>query len=302
VTLPWVAFAVIRIVGLEDGFLVEALAFTPYVAASAIGPVLVAVLLRVWPAAVLAAVVCAALLVAVVPRGFGGPTEPVGGEGPTLRVLAANMEFGRGAPETLVELAADLDVDALGIEELTPFLAHSLEERGLSELLPHGVVHAKEGPGGIGLYARFPTGPSRRIQLPGGFPMIEAPVELPGAPAIALAAVHTNPPTASRWEEDLNALPAAEDDPLRIMFGDFNATLDHAAFRDLLGRGYEDAAATLGDGLTPTWPVGRDTLPALFAIDHVLADERVGIRDFSVHEIAGTDHKAVYAELVLPAG
>jgi hypothetical protein len=35
-------------------------------------------------------------------------------------------------------------------------------------------------------------------------------------------------------------------------------------------------------------------------IDHVLADKRVGVRTVSVHTIPGTDHRAVFAELVLP--
>jgi endonuclease/exonuclease/phosphatase family metal-dependent hydrolase len=83
--------------------------------------------------------------------------------------------------------------------------------------------------------------------------------------------------------------------------GDFNATLDHDEFRGLVDRGYDDVAETLGDGLTPTWPEHR-RFPPLVTIDHVLADERIGIRDYSAHEIAGSDHRAVYAELVLPAG
>ena len=32
-------------------------------------------------------------------------------------------------------------------------------------------------------------------------------------------------------------------------------------------------------------------------IDHVLADERLGVRAVSIHTIPGTDHRAVLAEL-----
>ena len=47
-----------------------------------------------------------------------------------------------------------------------------------------------------------------------------------------------------RWRGDLRALPpATPDGPLRILAGDFNATLDHAELRRLLDTGYEDAAA-----------------------------------------------------------
>lgn len=86
------------------------------------------------------------------------------------------------------------------------------------------------------------------------------------------------------------------------MIGDFNATLDHAAFRDVLGSGYADVAETLGNGFDPTWPVGRRILSPLFAIDHALVDERIGVRGFSTHEMPDSDHRAIFAELLLPAG
>ncbi|HLM31474.1 MAG TPA: endonuclease/exonuclease/phosphatase family protein [Solirubrobacterales bacterium] len=102
------------------------------------------------------------------------------------------------------------------------------------------------------------------------------------------------------WESDIEALPGAVEAPLRVLLGDFNATLDQEAFRDLLDRGYADVGSTLGDGLTPTWPTNR-IFPPLVTIDHVLADERIGIDDYSVHDIPGSDHRAVFAELTLPA-
>ena len=301
--LPWVLLAVVRTFGLEGGrpFL-EILALTPYLTAAVIIPMVTAIALRVWPAAAATVVAAVALLVAVVPRGFGGETAPAGEPGPTLRVLAANIEFGEGPADPLVALVEELDVDVLSVEELTPAFAERLERAGLPELLPRRVLDPEPGSGGGGFYTRLPVGDGRVEDLPGGFPLISVPVEPPGAPEVEISSVHTNPPTAPHWEEDLAALPAAEAIPLRILIGDFNATLDHAAFRDLLDRGYEDAAATLGEGFTVTWPVGRKLLPALFAIDHVLVDPRVGISAFSAHDLPPSDHRAVFAQLVLPAG
>ena len=104
------------------------------------------------------------------------------------------------------------------------------------------------------------------------------------------------------WDRDLRSLPAASPDgAITILAGDFNATLDHAELRRLIDTGYEDAAATVGDGLRPTWPQGR-RFPPPVTIDHVLADERCGVRKVTVHTIPGTDHRAVFAELVLPQG
>jgi endonuclease/exonuclease/phosphatase (EEP) superfamily protein YafD len=44
----------------------------------------------------------------------------------------------------------------------------------------------------------------------------------------------------------------------------------------------------------------RRTLPV--TIDHVLADERCGVRELEVIPLPGGDHRAVLAELVLPRG
>ncbi len=38
------------------------------------------------------------------------------------------------------------------------------------------------------------------------------------------------------------------------LVGDFNATLDQAALRDVVARGYRDAADVAGKGLEPTFP------------------------------------------------
>lgn len=301
-TAPWILWALIRVFGLESGSIgAQALAFTPFVAVAAVIPILIAALLRVWPATAVAVLVAAVLVLAVAPREFGHGSEPDGEPGPTLRVLAANMMLGGGDPQRLVDLVEQLDVDVLSVEELTPELERGLEDAGLTELLPQSVLEPLDGSGGGGLYGRVPGSSPDTSELPGGFAWVSVRLELPSAPAVDIASVHTVPPTAESWEQDLENIPPTGGTTMRILIGDFNATLDHDAFRNVLDRGYDDAAETIGAGLTPTWPVGHRE-PPLVAIDHVLADERLGVSSFSVHEIDGTDHKAVFAELVLPAG
>jgi hypothetical protein len=65
------------------------------------------------------------------------------------------------------------------------------------------------------------------------------------------------------------------------------------------GRGYRDVA---GEGLEPTWPDGDfdHPLPPV-TIDHVLADRRLGIVEYSVEDLPGTDHHPVHAVLALPS-
>jgi endonuclease/exonuclease/phosphatase (EEP) superfamily protein YafD len=112
-------------------------------------------------------------------------------------------------------------------------------------------------------------------------------------------------PGMANWYHDLRSQPPATvRGPTRILLGDFNATLDHATLRRLVNSGYRDAAAVAGTGLRTSWPsqwpsTGRRlTLPV--TLDHVLADRRIGVAAARPYRIAGTDHRAVYAELVLP--
>jgi endonuclease/exonuclease/phosphatase family metal-dependent hydrolase len=104
------------------------------------------------------------------------------------------------------------------------------------------------------------------------------------------------------WRADLEAEPRPDaSGPPRILLGDFNATLDHQPLRALIARGYRDAADVEGVGLIGTWgPYDGDPIPPV-TIDHVLVDERIGVRDVRVHGVARSDHRAVIAALTVPA-
>ena len=126
---------------------------------------------------------------------------------------------------------------------------------------------------------------------------------LPGGRTLRIVNVHPHVPSPAgvdRWHNSLSRLPSAGSGAPWVLIGDFNATLDHAALRDVLDRGYRDAADVTGDGLVPTWPSGR-RVPPQVTIDHVLADSRLGVADYGVEDLAGSDHRAVHASLFLPA-
>ena len=298
-------WAATRAFGLERGFpLVPLMSYTPFVVGACAVVVVVAVVLRRRGAALLAAVAAVALAGMVAPRALGGPTDPEGEAGPPLRVLTANMHFGSGSAEALVELVRAKRPDVLSLQELTPDLVRRLDAAGLGELMPHYMLEAQPGGAGTGIYARVPL--AERPRPAGTYnPWATAALDAGGAPEVVISAVHPPPPLRRRladWDADLRTLPGADvDGTVRILAGDFNATLDHAGLRRLMGTGYEDAAATVGAGLRPTWPAGR-RIPPPVTIDHVLADKRCGVRAVSVHTIPGTDHRAVFAELVLPRG
>ncbi|GAA2212437.1 hypothetical protein GCM10009850_078990 [Nonomuraea monospora] len=233
--------------------------------------------------------------------GTGTASASSSAGGRTLRVLTANLNGGRGDATVIVDLVRRLNVDVLSIQELTYSARDRLSAAGLATLLPYHVGRADyRGPEGSGVYSRYPMTERTGLFQPVGHHMPVVEVALPGGSAVEVVVVHPVAPvpsTVPEWEAGIATLPPAPSSgPPRILAGDFNATLDHAVFRRLLDTGYTDAAASTGQGLTPTWPHGR-SLPPLVAIDHVLTDGRGSAAATRVFDVPGSDHRALFADL-----
>jgi endonuclease/exonuclease/phosphatase (EEP) superfamily protein YafD len=281
---------------------VPLLSFTPQVTAGAWAS---ALLLRGAGPAAAAAVAGAALTAAVGPRAVPCRQPPTAG--PVLRVLTANLLAGRAVAEVLAELVCGQHADVLFVQELTDEAAARLQRAGLGDLLPHRVTQPVAHLTQSSIYARYPLRGGGPPAAPGSAARCTARLDLASGQAVELACIHAAPPkppwspgATARWRSQLSALPPPGDGP-RILAGDFNATLDHAQFRQLLRRGYQDAASQVGHGLAATWGPQPGRRLALLAIDHVLTDRRCAVLTTSAHWLAGTDHRALYAELRLPA-
>jgi endonuclease/exonuclease/phosphatase (EEP) superfamily protein YafD len=302
--LPGLLWTAVRLFGIERGLLVQLIAFTPYLAAWAVVPVAVALVLRRRPAALVAGLVAVTMGVVVAPRTL--PADPPPSGGPTVRVLTANLLAGTADPTEVVRLVRDHRVDVLAVQEFTPRARDELHRLGLVELLPYRQIAAEVGTTGSGLYSRFPISGGGIRRNVGGFSQAYGRLVVPGAAAVMAESAHPMAPYSLSvlrwWWTDLRAQPpATPGGELRILAGDFNATLDHAPLRALLATGYIDAADAAGAGLTGTWgPYDGDLIPPV-AIDHVLVDRRIGVAGTSVHPLPGSDHRAVLAELRLPA-
>jgi endonuclease/exonuclease/phosphatase (EEP) superfamily protein YafD len=299
--LVFLAFGVVRVLSLEDSaFLVGLMALTPYVIAAGVVLALLTLVARRWITGLLVVVMVLALSALLGPR-YLAEEQPSAG-GPHLRVMAVNLYLGQGDARTIVDLVHRQEVDILALPELTPAAVSALDRAGLAEALPYRVFDERPGGDGSGIASNMPL---RRIVLVDGSTLAQPStvVELPGNEDLELTAVHVQPPLSSSsvgtWREELAALPRATPDRrVRILAGDFNATLDHAAFRDLVDRGYADAAEETGEGFAPTW-ASWPTGPPL-TIDHILADSRCAISSYAVFDVPGSDHNAVLAEVVLP--
>jgi endonuclease/exonuclease/phosphatase (EEP) superfamily protein YafD len=280
--------------------LVPLMSFTPQVAAAA---PLAALGLRLagrrGPAAT--AVLASAALGLLV-RSRGVPKRQPEAAGPTLRVLTMNLLVGRADPEAVVDRVRQDDPDVLFLQELTADAETRLKKAGLEDLLPHAQVeHRDGGPRGSGIYSRFPL--SQGPSLPATFAaQPTALLELPGGETVELICVHPRAPALRRggsapWRAELAVLPPPGKRP-RVVAGDFNATIDHAAFRAVLRLGYADAAVQTGNALTRTW--GPQHKGLWLTLDHVLVTRGCAVLAYAVHDVPGSDHRAVYAEIRLP--
>ncbi|GAB1642672.1 endonuclease/exonuclease/phosphatase family protein [Krasilnikovia sp. MM14-A1259] len=307
--LPGAAWAVVRFGGWERDSLVQLFAFTPYVAAWAVVPALLAFAARRWLTAAVATVSAALLIVCVLPRSMAdhdrGPQTGV-----TLHVLTGNMYVGHADPATIVRLVRENDVAVLALQEYTGAARTALATAGLDQLLPYSSLALpiggdENGATGSALYSRYPIVAPGVRHNGGGFQQAYGTIQPPGARPVTFESAHPLAPFAvdvlPKWRSDLQAQPHAEaSGPLRVLMGDFNSTLDHRALRTVVSHGYRDAADATGKGLIGTWgPYADPRLPPV-TIDHVLVDERIGVADVSVHGLPHSDHRAVLADLRLP--
>lgn len=303
-TLVAVAYGAVRVLSLEpltdSAFLMVAMALSPYVAGACLLLGVVTFLLR---RRLLALVV---LIVALSLTAFLGPRylseEQPEATGPRLRIMAANLYLGHADARTIVNLVKQQQIDVLTMPELTPAEVSALDSAGLQELLPYQVFDDRPGGNGSGIAAKVPL---RKVILMRDTTLSQPSVviDLPGREDVELTAVHIQPPLSDpdvrTWRTELAGLPrTTSDDRVRILAGDFNATLDHTAFRNLLDRDYSDAAEETGKGLESTWS-SWPTGPPL-TIDHILVDSRCAIGSYAVHDVPGSDHNAIVAEVVLP--
>jgi len=87
---------------------------------------------------------------------------------------------------------------------------------------------------------------------------------------------------------------------MRVLAGDFNATLDHSPLRDLIDSGYRDAADAVGNGFVGTWgPYDGDPIPPV-TLDRVLVDRRIRVESTKVFGLPNSDHRALLAVVTLP--
>lgn len=308
-----VVVAVRAIGGEQKTPLVQITLLAPFSTFVALGALAFAVLVRGprrnWTALVLAALfgIQAAWLAPAMGVGVSA-ADPGPAAGP-VRVLTTNVFTGFGDPDVLVEQVRQRQVDLLVVVEITPGFENALVADGLDELLPYRIGASAWGADGTQVWSRWPI-----AEVPGGgsspYKMVSGVVRLPSGQSVTVTGVHPQSPIPNfvqQWRRDVATIDrrAREVEGPQIIAGDFNASRDHRVFRRILedGTGLVDAAEVIGvgGGAWPgfTWPASGRVLPPLVRLDHVLVTrDSFGVTEVSTVRIPGSDHLAVYAELV----
>ena len=248
-----------------------------------------------------------------------GQEESIGqgtGQRPSaeLKVMSLNAWKGQADAAEVVRLVRENGVGLLAVQELSPDLEKRLDAEGLGALLPHRISRSRDGAGGGAVYSSRPIIPVDSVDGSAfHMPTVQLELDAGGRQApLTVTNVHTKAPVwgrASQWRSELAALGRLAARPGNmLLLGDFNATLDHSEFRQILqgpdgtgpGGPRVDAGAAALARLVPTWPMDGPPLPGV-VIDHIVTGPQVRSRGYSVFPVAGSDHAAVLATLSVPA-
>ena len=259
---------------------------------------------RAWTAIMAVVVVGLGLqLWWISPQFMGSRPDPAAGA-QKLQVMSMNLYRGAADPALVIETAALERVDILVLQEVTPKALRELEEYGLTEAYPYRAGIPEEGVEGTMAFAAYRIRGAERLDTEFGSWSFD--VVLPQG-LLRMYAVHTQPPygDAVGWRDDLDAIAEAaeKDRELDLMAGDFNATADHAEFRQLADLDFHSAAERANAGWQPTWPEHGEKsflgmpLPRIVQIDHVLVGRSMTATSSETFSIKGTDHRALVAEV-----
>jgi endonuclease/exonuclease/phosphatase (EEP) superfamily protein YafD len=218
-----------------------------------------------------------------------------------VTVVQSNLKLGKADVSDVVSRVRSSGAALLTVEEMTPQALAALESTDLRGMMPYEFVVPGEGGTGTGIFSRYPLRNTAELN---GFAMtnLRADVDLPGAAATTVFAVHPIPPypyDPDRWVDEMKRLRETVHSVggnRVIVSGDFNATWDHAQYRSLLERGFRDATEQAGEGMQLTYPADR-SYPPLIGIDHVVT-RGFTATSLSTFSVTRSDHRALVVALV----
>lgn len=242
--------------------------------------------------------------IAIAPDLAAAPRVIPAGPGSTsVRLLLYNVHRAATSYEATRALIRDSRADLVGLLEV--------DDRWLRELAPvlagypGRIERTRDDNFGIALYATG-TAVGAAEALGTQLPTIVADVTTPGGAQLAVVLTHPLPPIAGALHADQLTQFTAIAARVRglagapvVLAGDFNATPWSHAYQLLRRRsGLCDSRAGFGHQATfpASWPAALG-----IPIDHVLVACELGVRDRRIGPDAGSDHRPVIVDLVVPS-
>lgn len=221
---------------------------------------------------------------------------------PRLRVFSANLYFDNADLSGIIGEVNSSGADVAVFQEVTrAHRARLLSDASLQRLSNRVYSESSD----TMVFSSLPL-ESSEIWFKTARPMARARVST-AIGTVEIVAVHTAAPinegAIARWRQMLDALDGlarARSTPM-LMVGDFNATVYHPRFGELLDTGLTDAHSARGAGFTGTWPRNRP-FPPLLRIDHALSSKELVPVDATYGKGRGSDHRPIIVEYALVAG
>ena len=203
-----------------------------------------------------------------------------------------NAYWGQSDPAEIVDSVAAADADIVVLQEFWPELSREVETGTTLEALPYRSMDLLPYPNGIAILSRWPMS-EPEVTYVADRPHLRVTVETPSGPLVVHGvhlAAPTKPHLTHDWVTGLDHLAGIEPEGPTLMVGDFNATADHAQFRNLLAKGWVDAHERKGCGFDATWPAGRILPFAVLRLDHVLTRGGIEVLSVELGDASGSDH------------
>lgn len=222
------------------------------------------------------------------------------------RVMTCNVYKGRADAKAIVEAVRDQRVEVLALQETTDDFVQRLNDAGIERYLPYAHVASSDGVFGNGVWSATPMDGvaddevnSIASFMPAGTVRFND-----GKTRVRFVSVHTTSPVPgywAYWKRSLDELGRlrSRNETTYVFMGDFNATWDHASFREFLGDRFQDATRLSGHGFTFTWPADRAPIPEFAGIDHIVLDRGMRSGQMQVLPITGSDHAALLATIAV---
>lgn len=228
--------------------------------------------------------------------------------GSVVRVMSVNTLMVNQHRDGIVGEIAAAQPDLLLVQELTEPWQQAIDG-AVKARMPHSTYVTREDSFGIGIWSTRPFAgePERYVKISFTTPQLRAEVDLHGV-RCAVYNVHLLPPRSADYTRDhraemgrLSKILELERLPV-ILGGDFNFTEKTPQATTMAALGFVDAQDEGGTGRGATWPVIgalRYVFPGL-RLDHVWLRGGPRCRSLVTGEGAGSDHRPIIADLVIP--